>query len=348
MVRNDRSTGLGRGRIFTAVVLGLGAVVLLIASLLPTRAGLPGDAVSLPDFFLAVGASAAVASVFFFLSAQIKRAEARTDEAIDELRQEVTSLSEELQYRAARRDAAAQAAARELAVADAPTVQSLIDVSSAAANRGLGEALFVALRGLRQLGLASMWTERQGGSVQQVYWLGIEEVPEHVSDPSEPSSNPLEWHRRQKAVVEVLPDATLADALDRLQAHLEKQQASWPEFSHDCEQALSNLSLAMASLFEAGDFKVGTIDVVLDEHYVLTRHEGSRRLLVDVREPDKPRPVTLPLAKAAEKVGTSSVLNHALVARHLAYERRVAEEARKLLDRKRATRAMNRGFRSGS
>lgn len=338
------STGPGTGRIITAVLLGVVAVGLLVGSLFPAQARVRGDAVSLPDFFLAVGASAAVASVFFFLSDQIKRAEVRTDKAIGELSREVSSLGEELERRAAERASSAQQAAR--AVAGGGTVQALLDLSSAASERGLGSSLCVVLRDRWQLSLASAWAEGHVGPVQQTYWLGVEKVPEHVRDPTDPTFGPMHWHGRQEAVVELLPDDSIADALDGLRANLDREQASWPEFSDDADVALGNLSTVMATMFQIDKSKFGTVDVVLDERHVLTRPEPGKRLLVNTHE-DTSWPVTLQLAETAEGPDAPVILSHPLVARHLDYQRNAAKQAQDLLGRKRATRALNRRFPLG-
>lgn len=337
-MNNDGSPHLGAGRIAIAVVLSITAVGLLIGALFPGQAGVPGDAVSLPDFFLAVGASAAVAAIFFFLSAQIKRAEVRTDEAIGELREEMSSLSEQLQERAAERAASAQQASR--AVASAATVRPLLDLSTAAAAKGLGASLCTALKDRRQLSVVSMWEEGHVGPVQQSHWLGVEEVPEHVRDPDEPSSSPVAWHQRQRSVVKVLPEEPLADALDKLRVDLERKQSSWPEFATDAERALENLSNTMSVLFQTDGLSIGTVELVLDEQYVLTRRESNRLLLVSVYDPERPWPVSRRLAEKAKEPDAPAILSHPLVVRHLDYQRRAAAEAQDLLERKRATRAM--------
>lgn len=338
-MRQVRSPGRGSGRIIAAVSLGLIAVALLVASLLPTQARVPGDAVSLPDFFLAVGASTAVASVFFFLSNQIKRAEARTDDAIAKVQENVSSLSQELQRRAAAQDFSAQQAAR--AAAGGETVQSLLELSSAASDRGLGASLCVALRGRRQLSLMPMSVQGHVGPVRQAHWLGVEEVPEHVSEPSDSTPNSMEWFRRQEAVVSLTPAGDLADALDELRRQLLNQQTLWPEFPQDVERALENLSQAMQALFKVSSLNIGRIEVVLDGRYVLTHQGPTDRLLVDVLEHGRSWSLTPRLAKRAEEPTALAILRHPLVARHLDNTRNQAKQAEDLLKRKRDTRAMS-------
>lgn len=338
-MRQVRSSSRGSGRIIAAVSLGLIAVALLVASLWPTQARVPGDAVSLPDFFLAVGASTAVASVFFFLSNQIKRAEARTDEAIARVQEDVSSLSQELQRRASAQDFSAQQAAR--AAAGGESVQSLLELSSAASERGLGASLCVALRGRRQLSLMPMSVQGHVGPIRQTHWLGAEKVPKHVRDPSDSTPDPVKWHRRQEAVVSLTPDGDLADALDELRRKLLHQQRAWPQFPQDAERALRNLSRAMQALFNTPNLTIGTIEVVLDERYVLTGKGTTDRLLVDVLENGSSWPVTPHLAKIAEEPSAPAILTHPLVVRHLEHTRKQAKQAGDLLNRKRDTRAMS-------
>lgn len=341
-MKDGNSTGPGTGRIITAVLLGVIAVGLLLGSLFPAQARVRGEAVSLPDFFLAVGASAAVASVFFFLSDQIKRAEVRTDETIGELHREFSSLSEELKRRAAERTTSAQQAAR--GVGGVGGVQELLDLSAAASKRGLGSSLCVALRDRWQLSLVSTWAEGHVGPVQQTNWLGVEQVPEHVREPSGPTFDPAHWHPRQEAVVQLLTNESIADAIDRLRAELDRKQAFWLGFPEDAERALRNLSTAMGALLEVESLKVGPVEVVLDDRYVLTRPVPEKRLLVDIH--DTSSPVTLQLEDGAERLDAPAILSHPLVARHLDYQRKAAKQAENLLKRKRATRAMNRRFRA--
>ena len=338
---NHDASAVGRGRIVIAVALLILAIGLCIAAVIPTLVGVSASPVSLPDFFLAVGASAAVAAVFFFLSAQIKRSEVRSDEAIGNLRQELSSLAGELYTRAAERAAAAQKTAD--AVADGATTTALLDLSKAASERGLGSSLCVALRGRLQLSLQTTWAEGYAGPVQTTHRLGVEEVPSQVKDPGEPSGNPAEWHRRQLVAVELPPTGSLEDALAQLHEALEREQASWSEFPEDAEHALGNLGAAMRGLFQVNHSKVGVVDVVLDKHYVLTRPQRNKRLLVDVRAGEH-LPITPELAMAA---GGPAILHHQLIQRHLEYQRAAAREGQQLLDRKRASGAVARKFRSG-
>lgn len=339
------SKGIGTGRIVLAVLLLVLAVCFLVASVAPSAVRISGDAVSLPDFFLAVGASAAVAAVFFFLSAELKRAEKRTDDAISGLRQEVSSLKEELQLRAAKRRAAADQAARN--VVGAEDVGSLIELSSAAADRGFGSTLCVALGGRRQLSFVTLSGEGPTGPTQRMFMLGVEELPEHVVDPHEPSLDPVAWSRRQQGVVEVDPEGRLADSLDSLRVQLERNQASWAYFPDDAERALNSLSEAMSALLRTEEVDIGVIEVVLDERHVLTRSDGDQRLVIDVERLDEPWPVTSRLAEKAELPSAPPVLKHPLVARHLSYQRNAARQAQDLRERKRATRAIHRGSRPG-
>lgn len=339
------SKGIGTGRIVLAVLLLFLAVCFLVASVVPSAVGISGDAVSPPDFLLAVGASAAVAAVFFFLSAELKRAEKRTDDAISDLRQEVGSLKEELQLRAAKRRAAAEQTARNVVATE--EVGSLIELSSAAADRGFGSTLCVALGGRRQLSFVTLSGEGPTGPAQRIFMLGVEELPEHVADPQGPSFDPVAWSRRQQGAVEVEPTGRLVDALDSLRMQLERNQASWAHFPDDAEEALNNLSEAMSALLRTEEVDIGVIEVVLDDRYVLTRSDGDQRLVVDVERVDEPWPVTSRLAEKAELPSAPAVLKHPFVARHLSYQRSAARQARDLWERKRATGAIHRGSRPG-
>lgn len=333
----DDSKAVGKWRIGIAAFLALTASGLLYAAVAPSVLGLSTPGVSWPDFFLALGASTAVAAAFFFLAAEFTRAERRTTEAIAGLRTEVTSLKDDLQLRSDRRRVDAERTARRLL--EAEDVQSVLELAEAAAARGLGGNLSVSLGGRRQLSLVTVAVEGPAGPPGSAFYLGIEEVPEHVIDPDAPTDVGA-WFGRQLAMVEVEPEQSLTDALDELRQRLERAQAAWPDFADDAERALRHLSEAMSVLLQAEGVELGHLEVVLNEQYVLTRSREGHRLLVDVEHIDSVIPISQ-FVRAAEPPEAPEILEHPLVLRHVEYVRNAAQEAEKLKTRKRGWRAIN-------
>lgn len=161
---------------------------------------------------------------------------------------------------------------------------------------------------------------------------------------------------RQLAAHYVPLDGNLSQGFADLHDQLVGRQSSWASFAQDAERALRAWANAVATLTSAiekaeAPLRLGTIDVVIDDEYVLMAPPDDlmARQLVPLSDPTNAIAVTGDLAAQLEDPDAhpDSVFRHPLVARQLRYQRAAAEQAEALRDKKRATQAMNAGRRPG-